>query len=141
MTVRVSFPGGKRVDADLGTRVVETDQSVEHGGGGAAPEPFELFLASLATCAGAYVLGFCQARGIPTDGIELLQNYDFDASTHRLERVSLEIVLPPTFPEKYRTAVERAAAGCKVKKVLASPPEITVTTRIDDRPTAHALAS
>jgi ribosomal protein S12 methylthiotransferase accessory factor len=130
MTIRVTFPGGKRVDADLGSRVITTDQSLENGGGGTAPEPFELFLASLATCAGVYVLGFCQARGIKTDGIELIQHHHIDETTRRLERVELEILLPPDFPEKYRVAVERAAAGCRVKKALSSPPELQITARI-----------
>ena len=131
MDIRVRFPGGKRVDADLGAHVIRTDQSLEHGGEGSAPEPFEVFLASLATCAGIYVLGFCQARDIPAHDIELLQRADFDEA-HRLVRVALEIVLPPSFPEKYRTAVERAAAGCKVKKTLAAPPEIAVFSRITE---------
>jgi putative redox protein len=74
MSIHVTFPGGKRVDADFGTQVVKTDQSREHGGEGTAPEPFDLFLASLATCAGLYVLGFCNARGLSTDGIELTQD-------------------------------------------------------------------
>jgi len=129
MSIRISFPGGKRVDADLGSHVVRTDQSVDHGGAGSAPEPFELFLASLATCAGIYVLGFCQARGIPTNDLELVQHHHFD-DTHRLTRVELDIVLPPTFPEKYRSAVEKAAAGCKVKKTLTAPPDVVVAARI-----------
>jgi putative redox protein len=129
MSIRITFPGGKRVDADLGSYVIQTDQSVAHGGTGSAPEPFELFLASLATCAGIYVLGFCQARGIPTDDIEIVQHHHFD-DAHRLTRVELDILLPPTFPEKYRSAVEKAAAGCKVKKALASPPDVAVAAKI-----------
>jgi len=125
MDIRVSFPGGKRVDADLGGRLIATDQSPAHGGEGSAPEPFELFLASLATCAGIYVLGFCQARGIPTDGISLEQRHGWDDKGH-LIRVDLDVILPPEFPEKYRDQVVRAAAHCKVKKLLANPPEIAV---------------
>ena len=130
MSIHVTFPGGKRVDADLGAHIVSTDQTREHGGDGTAPEPFDLFLASLATCAGHYVLAFCQARGIPTEGIALVQHHRFNETTHLLERVELDIQLPQVFPEKYRVAVERAAAGCKVKKTLSSPPELIVTARI-----------
>src|SRR5689334_21006236 len=78
MDIRVTFPGDMRVDADLGTHVIRTDQSPAHGGGGRAPEPFELFLASLATCAGAYVAGFCRARDLSTAGIALVQRHRFD---------------------------------------------------------------
>lgn len=125
MDIRVSFPGGKRVDAQLPRHVVHTDQPVDLGGQDAEPAPFDLFLASLATCAGIYVLGFCQARQIPTEGVALVQHHDFDAQG-RLTRVELELTLPASFPEKYRAAVANAAANCKVKKLLAAPPEIVV---------------
>lgn len=130
MDIEVTFPGGKRVDASLGQHLIRTDQARTHGGEGTAPEPFELFLASLATCAGIYVLGFCQAREIPTEGVKLLQHHRFDDATHRLEQVQLEIVLPPTFPEKYRASIAKAAEGCKVKRTLFSPPEVAVVVKI-----------
>ena len=130
MDIEVTFPGGKRVDASFGGHVVKTDQAVAHGGGGTGPEPFELFLASLATCAGIYVLGFCQAREISTEGIKLVQHHRFDEPSHRLEGVELEIVLPASFPEKYRSSVARAAEGCKVKKALTSPPEVAVVVNV-----------
>ncbi len=129
MDIRISFPGGKRVDALFGDRVIHTDQSPEHGGEGSEPEPFELFLASLATCAGVYVLGFCQARSIPTDGIELSQHHEFDAETHRLTRVRIEITVPPSFPAKYVPALERVAAKCTVKRVIQDAPEFAIEAR------------
>jgi ribosomal protein S12 methylthiotransferase accessory factor len=78
------------------------------------------------------VLGFCQARGIPTEGIQLVQRHRFDPTSHRLERVELELELPEGFPEKYRAAVVRAAEGCKVRKTLAAPPELVVVARQGD---------
>jgi ribosomal protein S12 methylthiotransferase accessory factor len=129
MDIHVTFPGGRRVDASFGNHVLRTDQSPEHGGEGAFPEPFDLFLASLATCAGVYVLGFCLARGISTDGIGLVQRHSFEDGTHRLARVELELSLPASFPEKYRAAVVRAAEGCKVRKVLSAPPDVHVVLR------------
>jgi putative redox protein len=127
MDIRVTFPGGRRVDASFGNHVLHTDQTPEHGGEGAFPEPYDLFLASLATCAGVYVLGFCLARGISTEGIEIVQRHRFAGDTHRLESVELELSLPAAFPDKYRAAVVRAAEGCKVRKTLATPPDVHVT--------------
>jgi len=126
MDITIRFPGGKRVDATLGNHVIRTDQPVAAGGEDSAPAPFDLFLASLATCAGIYVLGFCQARGIPTDGIGITQRHAVDPATKQLVGVTLELDLPPEFPERYRDAVVRAAEGCKVKKLLAHPPAISV---------------
>jgi ribosomal protein S12 methylthiotransferase accessory factor len=132
MEIRVTFAGERRVDASFEGHVVKTDQSVEHDGRGEAPEPFELFLASIATCAGAYVLAYCRARGIPTEGIELVQRERVDEVSHRVVCVDLELTLPSTFPEKYRAAIVKAAEGCKVKKALASPPDVGVTLRVAD---------
>jgi ribosomal protein S12 methylthiotransferase accessory factor len=129
MEMTITFPGGKRVDAQAGPFTIRTDQPASAGGEGSAPEPFTLFQASLATCAGIYVLGYCQARGIPTDGVRLVQRSEQDAKTGLLTSVELVIELPPGFPEEHRAPVARAAAACKVKKTLAAPPEIRVTER------------
>lgn len=122
--IQVKFTGGKRVDAVVGDHVIHTDQSVAHGGEGSAPEPFDLFLASLATCAGLYVLVFCQARAIPTDQLSLVQEQIFEDG--KLRGVRLSIVVPAGFPEKYLDAVRAAASGCKVKKALSDPPDVEV---------------
>jgi ribosomal protein S12 methylthiotransferase accessory factor len=124
--IAVSFPGGKRVDARIGAFLVRTDQPVDQGGEGTAVAPFDLFLASLATCAGLYVLGFCQARGLSTDGLALHQHVDFDPTTKLPRQIRMEVVLPPSFPERYRVAIVRAAEGCKVKKTIAAAPAIDV---------------
>lgn len=125
--IRISFPGGRRVNAELAGRIIETDQSPAHGGEGAAPEPFELFLASLATCAGLYAHAFCTARNLSTEGLSLVQRHRMSEDGKRLAHVSLELTLPAGFPEKYRAAIANAAASCKVKKVLAAPPDFDVS--------------
>ena len=122
----LTFPGGKRVEATMGSHHIVTDLTLAHGGDDSAPEPYELFLASLATCAGLYVVSFCQTRGIPTERIELVQHHEVDANGH-LSNVDLQLRLPSEFPEKYRAAVVRAAEGCKVRRALRSPPAVTVS--------------
>jgi ribosomal protein S12 methylthiotransferase accessory factor len=136
--IEVTFPGGKRVDAKVGELVVRTDQPVEAGGEGSAVAPFDLFLASLATCAGIYVLGFCQARGLSTEGITLRQHVDLDAVTKLPTRVRIELSLPGGFPDKYRAAVVRAAEGCKVKKTIAAAPVVEVVDAQTEAPLAQA---
>ena len=61
MEMIVDFPGGDRVDAHFGSYTVMTDQPNAKGEPGSAPTPFSLFLASIATCAGIYVLGVLPA--------------------------------------------------------------------------------
>jgi putative redox protein len=138
MDIEVTFPGGKRVDARVGNFTIRTDQPIDHGGEGSAPEPFTLFLASLGTCAGIYVVGFCNTRGIPTENIRIVEHSESDPKSGRLLRVSLEVHVPPTFPAEYRDAVARAAAACKVKKTLADPPLFEVTTAVDQPASVNA---
>jgi putative redox protein len=127
MEMLIDFPGGARVDAHFNAFTVATDQPPQGGGEGLAPTPFATFLASLGTCAGIYVLGFCRQRGIATEGIRLLQRMESDPQTGLVSRISLDIQLPPEFPEKYREAVIRAAEQCAVKKHFEHPPVIAVS--------------
>jgi putative redox protein len=145
MDIEVSFPGGKRVDALVGAHRITTDQPAELGGADAAPSPFDLFLASIATCAGIYVLGFCQSRGLSVEGISLMQHVEVDEATKLPRLVRIELRLPASFPEKYVAAVTRAAEGCKVKKTIAAAPRFEVVatpTRegVHEEPVSHVSA-
>jgi len=127
----VTFPGGKQVNAAYQGHVLATDQTVENGGQGSAPEPYTLFLASIGTCAGIFVLGFCQARGLDSSGIRLTQSMEWDEATHVLKKVAIDIHVPPTFPEKYRDALVRSANGCSVKKAIMAQPVFDVRTVVE----------
>ena len=128
MEMTIDFPGGARVDAHFGSFVVPTDQPPQGGGQGSAPTPFATFLSTIGTCAGIYVLGFCQQRGIPTQGIKIVQRMHGDRATGLIGQIDLDIQLPPDFPEKYKAAVIRSAEQCAVKKHLEHPPVFNVTT-------------
>ncbi len=125
MEMEIVFPGGARVDAITadGMRII-TNQD------GSAPAPFGLFLASIGTCAGIYVLSFCRQRGLPTEGMRIVQRMDVNPLTHMVDRVELDIQLPPDFPERYKEAVVRSAELCAVKKHLENPPAFEVHTSV-----------
>jgi ribosomal protein S12 methylthiotransferase accessory factor len=127
-TMSVVFPGNKRVDATYGRFEIATDQSVDSGGDGTAPEPYDLFLASLATCAGIYVLGFCQRREIPHQGVRLVQSWERDEKSKRVTTIRISIEVPSDFPEKYLPALVRVANQCTVKKTIENRPEFLVET-------------
>ena len=125
----IRFPGNKRVSAEFDGFTIVTDQPVDAGGDGEAPAPFDLFLASLGTCAGIFVLSFCLKRGIPTDGLEIRQTMEWDAVRHLATKIALEISLPKDFPEKYRESILKTAELCTVKRHLLEPPRIEVTAK------------
>ena len=118
--ILVSFPGGLRVDAQVGAHIIRTDQPTSGGGAGEAPAPYDLFLASIATCAGIYALGYCRARNLSTEGLSLSQSVlEHDPATKLPTRIALALTLPEGFPEHHRPAILRAINGCKVKKTIA----------------------
>jgi len=114
--VDVFFGGGRKVNARIKGFTVLTDQGIQSGGEGSAPEPFTLFLASLATCAGVYVQSFCQQRDISTEEITLKMYWDWDAVNKMIASIQIDINVPADFPEKYDNAVINAASLCAVKR-------------------------
>ena len=126
--IEVYFPGGKKVDALVGETLIKTDQPVVAGGEGSAAQPFELFLASLATCAGIYALSYCQTRKINTENMELQLICDFDTDVKRYTKMTVDLKLPTNFPEKHTDGIVRAMDLCAVKKYMMKPPEFEIKT-------------
>jgi ribosomal protein S12 methylthiotransferase accessory factor len=121
----VSFPGGKKVSAHFEGNEVMTDQPLRDGGEGTAPSPFDLLLASLATCTGFYVSSFCDSRELPLDGVRVSMSWS-RGEGRPLGDVDIRIETPPEFPSRYVKPLERAAGHCTVKRTLADPPEVRV---------------
>jgi putative redox protein len=130
MEMIIDFPGGSRVDAHFEGFNVATDQPPDPS----APSPFEYFLASIGTCAGIYIVGFCRQRNIPTDRIRIVERINHSQSTGMVEDIGLEIQVPPEFPEKYRASLVNAAELCAVKKHLEKPPHFDITTVVPNPP-------
>ncbi len=125
--MKVIFPGGMRVDAKCKGFTIKTDQPVYQGGDGSYPAPFDLFLASIATCSGIYVLSFCQNRGIPLNDAALVMRTKRNQHTKMIDKIIIEIKLPLEFPDKYKKAVIKAVNICSVKAHILKAPEFEIT--------------
>ena len=126
MEMVINFPGGSRVDAHFGPFTVATDQPPVSS----APSPFEVFLSSIGTCAGIFVLGFCQKRNLPTKGMQIVERITHNPDTGMVESIGLEIQVPSDFPEKYRDSLIHSAELCTVKKHLEKPPRFDISTKV-----------
>ena len=124
--MEITFDGGKVVSAHTHGHIIRTDQPVDNGGSNFAPAPFDLYLASIGTCAGIYVKSFCDNRKIPTDNIRIIQQTEFDKETGLPVDITIDIKLPSDFPDKYRASVINVAELCKVKKSIAKPPVFNI---------------
>ena len=127
MDMEIYFPGGKKVDAIYKGFTIQTDQPKDEGGEGSSPEPFSLFLASIGTCTGIYVLSFCQQRNIPTNGLKMILKLNKNSKTHMINKISIKIQVPNDFPDGYLNAILKTAGLCTVKKHLETPPLIDIS--------------
>jgi putative redox protein len=126
--MEITFDGGKVITAHSHGHIIKTDQPISAGGDNTAPSPFDLFLASIGTCAGIYVKSFCDNRKIPTDNIKIIQSAEYDKESGLPVNIKLDIKLPADFPEKYKASVINVAELCKVKKSIANPPVFQVVS-------------
>ena len=126
MEMKINFSGGTKVDAEYKGFKIKTDQPVDEGGEETAPEPFSLFLASIGTCTGVYVLSFCERRKIPIDNIKLTLNFEKNPETNLIEHMDINIIVPNDFPANYKNALIKTAGLCTVKKHLEKPPKIDI---------------
>lgn len=126
--MEITFDGGKVVTAHSHGHIIRTDQPLDNGGGNTAAAPFDLFLASIGTCAGIYVKSFCDNRQIPAENIKIIQTTEYNKETGLPVSIKLDIKLPPDFPEKYKASLLHVAGLCKVKKSIANPPTFEMIT-------------
>lgn len=125
-TLEINFPGGKKVDIKTGEFLIKTDQSIKRGGEASAPEPFDLFLASMAGCAGIFALGFCHSRDIPAEGLGLEMEWEKEDNPPHAAKVTFRLTLPEGFPEKYRKSIIKAIDLCTVKHYINNAPEFNI---------------
>ena len=123
MDMIITFPDKFKVNAIYKGFTIETDQPKEDGGDNTAPEPFSLFLASIGTCAGAYVLRFFKAGKMPTEGLQIILKSEWNNETKMISKIIIELLVPSNFPKKYISAVKTAVDICSVKKHILDPPD------------------
>ena len=124
--INVTFPGNLRVEAAVGDFSVVTDQPEKSGGDNTAPSPTEYFLVSIATCSAYFALKFCRTRDIDYSDMRLKMEYEWDRDQKRYPTLTIELVLPKDFPDKYRAAIIKAMDQCVVKQHLHNPPEFEI---------------
>ncbi len=127
MKIEVSLLDGQQLKASFGEHEIISDQSTKVGGSEEYPEPFDYFLASMPLCAAFFMRKFCQQRDISTDGLKVIQNNENIGDNKYKKNISLSVVLPDGFPDKYRKALLASANTCTVKKVIQEMPEFEIS--------------
>ena len=132
MEMEIHFPKGLQVQANYKDFQISTDQNKRSGGSGKYPDPFTLFISSIGTCTGIYVLRFCQLRDIPTKDLYLSLKTKKNEDTGLIGDIDILIHAGKDFPIKYKEAVMKVASKCTVKKHLEKPPSIHLSFSEDE---------
>jgi len=127
--LKVVFGDNYKIDVEYKGFTVKTDQPVRDGGDGTAPSPFDLFLVSLAACAGFYALAFCRERKIPTGGLGVTMTAERGEVSKMIDNITITVDLPAGFPERYRFALVKAVDHCTVKAHILRPPQFEIVAR------------
>lgn len=108
--LQITYEGGRRftsVFAETNT-VIPSDQLPSSGGNGTAPEPFQLFLAALASCAAVYIQGYCDKRGIDWSGISLRMKGDWNDTRRLYDSIHFEVSSASGLPDATMALIEMA---------------------------------
>ena len=107
---------------------IKTDQKKIYGGDNTAPEPFNIFFSSLASCAGIYAVSFCDTRKLDTSGMNLILEAVFKEGQKYMDEIKLTLHVNKGFPEKYIKPVIKSMNSCAVKNQLH--PDIKTSTSV-----------
>ena len=125
MELKVTLEGNKRVAAQVGNHMIMTDQPVNNGGGDTAPSPYDLFMTSIATCAGFYVQAYCENKKIDASGIEITLKSTRDEEK-AINGFITTIHVPESLPEHLHKTLIKVVEQCAVKKTIMNNPKFVV---------------
>ena len=123
--MKITFEGNKKVKVHVKNFDIMTDQSKEHGGDSSAPTPIDLFLASLGSCSGVFVLNFLKQHNLP-ETVYLPLEPECNINEYVIDKIKVFIHVPPDFPAKYENALVEGAKRCLVARHVKITHEISV---------------
>ena len=120
----------KHIEVEIGKWSIRTDQSIEKGGTGIAPNPGSYLYAAVASCTAATAYGYCYKNSLPLPTGTSVHVDEADDGFGPI-KMTFKIQLPPDFPEDRINAVLKAADACWVKKTWLNPPEFETVIQKD----------
>lgn len=123
--MKITFEGNKKVNVRVKDFDIRTDQAISQGGEASAPTSIDLFLASLGSCSGVFVLNFLKKHNLP-ETVYLTLDPVWDIQEYVIEKVVVTIHIPKDFPEGYDNALVEVAKRCLVARHVSIKHEIQI---------------
>lgn len=129
MKAVIESAGGVASRVRLGNHELLFDQaSPVPGGEDRGPSPLDVMAASVGACAHYFAAAFLFGRKLATDGLRVeVEAEKVRDPSPRFGRISINVVLPPTFPLHYQAALDRAVRSCPAYGTLMRSPEVALT--------------
>ena len=109
--------GRMRNSVEIRGHTITADETAEHGGDDAGPNPQELLAASLASCSAITMQMYAERKGWDIGDVVVDVNYE-PAQRGSPTRFELVVEFPKELPEDQRTRLMQIAAKCPVHRAL-----------------------
>jgi putative redox protein len=121
----ITHEGGLKFAAQIRSHRLVVDQPVGVGND-TGPMPLELIGASLGTCVALYVHQFCEARGLPCQGMRVEVDQVGAQNPGRIAKFIVRVMLPAALPPQYAEMLERVARSCPAHNTLVHGADVAV---------------
>jgi len=123
----IKYIGGMKFEAKNRSHSVIIDQPQASGDEDKGFTPPELFVDSLGSCIGVYVLGFCKNTGLNPNGMKITMDWEkaIDKPA-RIQKINAKIELPNANPGPRKAALLKIAESCLIHETIKHQPEIKI---------------
>jgi len=122
--ITVNYVGGRMFNASMRGHTVSLDLPREQQGTDTGPTPPELFVASLASCMGYYLLFYCDRARLDPAGLTV--EAEFQKLPDRIGTILIRINLPSATTAAQKEEADAWAHKCFIHNTLTHTPAITV---------------
>ena len=123
-TITTTYQGDMAFEAVLGNHRLLIDVPPSMGGRDRAPTPPELFVASLGSCVGAFVAGYCERTGLDARDMTVDVRFAKASEPTRLTDLVVVVNLPHARCEAREEAIRRVAEHCPVHETIATMSDV-----------------
>jgi putative redox protein len=122
--VNVKYAGGKSFRVQARQHAMIIDLPPEKGGQDLGMNPPEVFMASLGSCIGVYVAGYCRGAKLDTEGLNIRLCWKLSDDNTKISEINVCVSLPKANAGKRQKAILEVAHHCLIHNTILGNPVI-----------------
>lgn len=140
--VTLSLEGNYKTSITVRNHTLLADEPEEHGGDDTGPTPFELFIASIGSCAAFTMQMYASRKGWPLKKIEIemqhtrvnredVPDYDNPDNRAKVDVITKKIVLHGDLTVDQKTRIVEIGGRCPVHRAILNQPHFIDEVALD----------